>query len=199
MILSFFFILSDTLYAQNQQEEKKEEKKEEELLEPPAPVELPEESGAFDRGYNKEMPDEGSLIASPDLLLGYFTAKSSQKETAYSKAVVGAKSELAIQLNDKLNGYQASLKKEKLPDSKEIFALFAQASDSVKKDLLARPQIIDSSVVQVSDGWEASVLMEVKVTDLEKKLVDLTKDKPALAKTKLFKEMAAATAIKEEK
>lgn len=196
MILSFFFILSDTLYAQ---EEKKEEKKEEELLEPPAPVEVPEETGAFDRGHNKEMPDEGSLVASPDLLLGYYTAKSSQKETAFAKAVVGAKSELAIQLNDKISGYQASLKKEKLPDSKAIFEMFAQATDSVKKDLLAKPQIIDSSFARVADGWEASVLMEVKVTDLEKKLVDLTKDKPALAKTKLFKEMAASSAVKEEK
>ena len=69
--------------------------------------------------------------------------------------------------------------------------MFAQATDSVKKDLLAKPQIIDSSFAKVADGWEASVLMEVKVTDLEKKLVDLTKDKPALAKTKLFKDMAA--------
>lgn len=192
MILSFFFILSDTLYAQ---EEKKEEKKEEEKVEPSAP----DEAGAFDKGFQKEMPDEGGLIASPELLLGLYTAKSAKKETAFEKAVVGAKSELAVQLKDKLDGYQAALKKEKLPDSKSIFELFAQASDSAKKELLQKPEIIDSSFAQLPDGWEASVIMEVKVADLEKKLVDLTKDKPALAKTKLFKEMAAATAIKEEK
>lgn len=191
MILSFFFILSDALYAQ---EEKKEEKKEEEPLEVP----VPEETGAFDKGFAKEMPDEGSLIASPDLLLGLYTAKSSFKETAFNKAVVGAKSELALQLNDKISGYQASLKKEKLADSKTLLELFAQATDSAKKDLLQKPEIIDSSFTKLPDGWEATVMMEVKVADLEKKLIDLTKDKPALAKTKLIKDMAAA-AVKEEK
>jgi hypothetical protein len=38
---------------------RKRKKKEEEEEVMPAPVEVPEESGAFDKGFAKEMPDEG--------------------------------------------------------------------------------------------------------------------------------------------
>ncbi|KAB2907551.1 MAG: hypothetical protein LC102_07115 [Ignavibacteriales bacterium] len=200
--LSFFFLLSAVSLAQ-------EGKKKEEVTVPPdtgyvpAPVEVPgkeleeEEPGAVDRGFYKEMPDEAGLVATTDFLLGMYTAKAEKKETAFKNAVEGAKTDLSSKLNEQLENYQLSLKKEKLTDAKDVFDAFAKAGETAKAELLKNPEIIDSSFSQVKEGWEATVLLEVKVEDLQKKLVDLSKDKPSLVKTKLFKDLAASAAIKE--
>ncbi|MBK7865932.1 MAG: hypothetical protein IPJ75_02430 [Ignavibacteriales bacterium] len=40
-----------------------------------------------------------------------------------------------------------------------------------------------------SDGWEASIMLELKVVDLSKKLLEGTKTDPEFKKTKLYKEL----------
>lgn len=183
MILPLWVVLNGCATAQNK-EEKKEKKEEEEVV--PAPVEAPEESGSFEKGFNKEMPDEGGLGYSPDLLLATFSAKANDKGTAMVKAMEGAKNELSQQIELKLEDYQKTLKKEKLKNQKEVADIFSNAGKLAKNDLLQKPVVADSSVNKIADGWEASVMLELKVTDLDKKIVDLTKDNPEFKKTKLY-------------
>ena len=185
-VLPLWVVLNGCATAQNK-EEKKEKKEEEEVV--PAPVEVPEESGAFEKGFNKEMPDEGGLGYSPDLLLSTFSAKASDKETAMVKAMDGAKNGLSQQIEQKLEDYQKSLTKEKLKNQKEVSDIFSNAGKLAKNELLQKPVVADSSVNKVADGWEANVMLELKVADLGKKIVDLTKENAEFKKTKLYKEL----------
>lgn len=188
LILPLWIVLGGSTLAQNKEEEKKKEEEEEVM---PAPVEVPEESGAFDKGFAKEMPDEGGLAYSPELLLASFTAKSEKKDEAMKLAKDGAIKGLSQQIDQKLDAYKKSIKKEKLKNEKEITALFSNAGELSKKELLQKPAVIDSTLEKKSDGWEASIMLELKVSDLSKKLLDGTKDDPEFKKTKLYKEISA--------
>lgn len=186
LILPLWIVLAGSALSQNKEEEKKKEEEEEVM---PAPVEVPEESGAFDKGFSKEMPDEGGLVFAPELLLASFTAKSEKKDEAMKLAKEGALNGLSQQIDQKLDEYKKSIKKEKLKNEKEITALFSSAGDLSKKALLQKPEVVDSTLEKKSDGWEASIMLELKVVDLSKKLLDSTKDNPEFKKTKLYKEL----------
>lgn len=186
LILPLWIVLGDSAFAQNKEEEKKKEEEEEVM---PAPVEVPEESGAFEKGFAKEMPDEGGLVYSPELLLASFTAKSEKKDDAMKLAKDGAIKVLSQQIDQKLDDYKKSIKKEKLKNEKEITALFSKAGEFSKRDLLQKPAVIDSTLEKKSDGWEASIMLELKVTDLSKKLLEGTKTDAEFKKTRLYKEL----------
>jgi hypothetical protein len=179
-ILPFWFLLNGCATAQN-----KEEKKEEEVM--PAPIEAEDE--ASEKGFAKEMPDVSGLSSAPELLLSSYTAKAEKKDDAIKLAKDGAISGLSQQIDNKLGEFQKSIKKEKLKNEKEITDLFADAGKKSKLDLIQNPVVADSSVNKNPDGWEASIMLELKVVDLSKKLIETTKDKPEFKKTKLYKEL----------